>query len=113
MFWGGFGGGLKMEIKDEQGGAIPARFLNDALMPPPRQGDLSILVRLDKGFFYGTWLEIPVKDSFPKTGKYTIRVIYKSWLRKESVPPQLRDLPAVWADTPQISSAPLRIDVTL
>jgi hypothetical protein len=111
MFWGGFGGGLKLEISDEQGKAVPLRILNDAIMPPPREGDTSILVRLDKGFFYGTWVDVPVKDSARTPGKYSIRVIYKSWLRKEFVEPQLRELPAVWADTPQIASAPVWIDV--
>jgi hypothetical protein len=112
MFWGGFGGGLKLEISDEQGKPVPARILNDAIMPPPKEGDTSILIRLDTGFFYGTWLELPVKDSFPKPGRYSICVIYKSWLRKEFVTPQLRDLPALWADTPQIASEPVWIDVT-
>jgi hypothetical protein len=72
----------------------------------------SVLIRLDQGFFYGTGLDLPVKDHFSKAGRYSIRVIYKSWLRKEFVAPQLRDLPALWADTPQIASEPVWIDVT-
>ena len=112
MFWGGFGGGLKLEISDEQGKPVPSRILNDAIMPPPKEGDASVLIRLDQGFFYGTGLDLPVKDHFPKAGKYSIRVIYKSWLRKEFVALQLRDLPALWADTPQIASEPVWIDVT-
>jgi hypothetical protein len=111
MFWTGFGGSLKLEISDEQGKPIPARVLSDAIMPPPKEGDTSILIRLDEGFFYGTSVNLLVKDFFPKPGRYSLRVIYKSWLRKEFVAPQLRDLPAVWADTPQIASAPVWIDV--
>jgi hypothetical protein len=111
MFWTGFGGGLKLEIRDEQGKSLPARGLSDAIMPPPKERDTSILIPLDEGFLYGTSVSLLVKDFFPKPGRYSIRVIYKSWLRKESVAPQLRDLPAVWADTPQISSAPIWIDV--
>lgn len=112
MFWTGFGGGLKLEIKDEQGKPLPARVLADAIMPPPKEGDTSILIRLDEGFFYGTSLNLLVKDFFDKPGKYSIRVIYKSWLRKEFVAPQLRDLPAIWADAPEITSAPVWIEVT-
>jgi hypothetical protein len=112
MFWTGFGGGLKLEIRDEQGKSLPARALSDAIMPPPKEGDTSILVRLDQGFFYGTSVNLLVKDFFPKPGRYSVRVIYKSWLRKEFVPLQLRDLPALWADTPEIASEPVWIDVT-
>ncbi len=108
----GLGGGLKLEISDERGKHIPARVLSDAIMPPPKEEDTSILIRLDEGFFYGTSVNLLVKDFFPKPGRYSIRVIYKSLLRKEFVAPQLRDLPATWADTPQIASAPVWIDVT-
>lgn len=104
MFWGGFAGGLKLEVSDEQGKPVPSPVLHDAMMPPPKEGDTSILVRLDSGFFYGTWLDLPVKASFPKPGRYSLRVIYKSWLRKEFVAPQLRDLPALWADSPAMTS---------
>lgn len=112
MFWTGFGGGLELEIRDEQGKHLPARLLSDAIMPPPKEDDTSILIRLDEGFFYGTSVNLRAKDFFPKPGRYSIRVIYKSWLRKEFVAPQLRDLPAVWEDTPQIASAPVWIKVT-
>jgi hypothetical protein len=83
-------------------------------MPPPinKQGEDSILIRLDRGRFYGTWVNLLVKDFFPKTGRYSIRVIYKSWLRKEWFAPELRNLPAVWADEPEIASAPVWIEVT-
>jgi len=111
MFWTGLGGGLKLEISDEQGKRVPARVLSDATMPPPKEGDTSVLIRLDEGFFYGTSVNLLVKDFLPKPGRYSIRVIYKSWLRKEFVAPELRDLPAIWADTPQIASEPVWIDV--
>jgi hypothetical protein len=111
MFWGGLAGGLKLEISDEQGKPVPSHVLHDAMMPPPKEGDTSILVRLDSGFFYGTWLDLPVKDSFPKPGRYSLRVIYKSWLRKDFVAPQLRDLPALWADSPEIASQPVWVEI--
>ena len=111
MFWTGFGGGLKLEIKDEQGKSLPASALSDAIMPPPKEGDTSILIPLDEGFLYGTSENLLVKDFFPKPGKYSIRVIYKSWLRKEFVAPHLRDLPALWADTPEIASEPVWIEI--
>jgi len=111
MFWTGLGGGLKLEITDEQGKHLPARVLSDAIMPPPKEGDTSILIPLDEGFSYGTWINLQVKDFFPKPGRYSIRVIYKSWLRKELVAPQLRDLPALWAETPEIPSEQVWIQV--
>lgn len=111
MFWGGLVGGLKLEINDAQGNPVPSHVLADALMPPPKAGDTRILVQLDSGFFYGTWLNLPIKDSFPRPGRYAIRVIYKSWLRKEFVAPQLRALPVLWADTPAIVSQPVWIEV--
>jgi hypothetical protein len=112
MFWTGLGGGLEVDVRDEQGKRVPARLLSDAIMPPPNEGDTSILVRLDEGFFYGTSVNFLVKDFLRKPGRYSIRVIYKSWLRKEFVAPQLRDLPALWAETPEIASEPVWIDVT-
>lgn len=111
MFWTGFGGGLDLEIRDEQGKPLPARFFSDVLMPPPMEGDTSILIRLEPGFFYGSYVQLKVKDFFPKPGRYSLRVGYKSWLRKETVASQFRDLPALWADTPQIISEPVWIDV--
>jgi hypothetical protein len=111
MFWTGYGGGLKLEIRDERGEPLPARVLSDAIMPPPVEGDTSILIRLDEGFSYGTWVNLSVKDFFPKPGRYSIRVIYKSWLRREFVAPQLRDLPAIWADTSDIPSDQMWVDV--
>jgi len=112
MFWTGLSGGLKLDIVDEHGKHLPAHFLSDAMMPPPREGDSSILVRLDSGFFYGTSVNLIAKDFFPKPGRYSIRVIYKSWLHKDSVPPELRGLPALWEDTPQIASEPVWIEIT-
>lgn len=111
MFWTGFGGGLKLEIRDEQGKSLPSRALSDAIMPPPKEGDISVLIPLDEGFLYGTSQNLLAKDFFPKPGKYSIRVIYKSWLRKEFVVPQLRDLPALWADSPEIASDPVWIEI--
>jgi hypothetical protein len=111
MFWGGLGGGLKLEITDDQGQQVPSKILNDALMPPPREGDASILVRLEPGFFYGTWVNLSVKDWFLKPGKYSIRVTYKSWLSKNFVRPELRDLPAIWSDTSEIHSEPVSIAI--
>jgi len=50
MFWTGIGGGLALEIRDAQGNRLPSRPLSDALMPPPKEGDTSILVPLDSMF---------------------------------------------------------------
>lgn len=112
IFCCGLGSGLELQVRDEQNKRVPLRVLTEEIMPPPREGDTSILIRLDQGFFYGTWLDLPVRDTFPKPGRYSIRVIYKSWLRKEWVAPQLRDLPALWADMPEIASEPVLIEVT-
>jgi hypothetical protein len=112
IFCCGIGSGRELQVRDEQGKRVSLRVPTEEIMPPPKEEDTSILIRLDQGFFYGTGLDIPVKDHFPKAGKYSIRVIYKSWLRKEFVAPQLRDLPALWADKPQIASEPVWIEVT-
>jgi hypothetical protein len=64
------------------------------------------------GSLYGTWVNLWVKDFFPEPGKYSIQVIYKSWLRKGFVGTQLRELPVIWADMPEIASAPFWIEVT-
>lgn len=112
MFWTGLGGGLELEITDEQGKHMPSRPFSDGLAPPPVQSDPSILVRLDQGFFYGTSLILKAGDFFPSPGKYSIRVVYKSSLSKEFVLPQQRDLPALWDDAPQIPSEPVWINIT-
>ena len=111
MFWTGFGGGLELQIHDANGKRLPARVMSDAIMPPPAENDKSILIRLDPGFFYGTSINLKVNDFFPEPGRYSIRVVYKSWLRRESVAPQLRSLPALWENTPQITSEPVWIEV--
>jgi hypothetical protein len=103
MFWG-YGGGLQLEIRDQQGKYVPPKMRDDAIMPPPAEGDTTILNRLDQAFFYGRWRKLPIKDHFRGPGAYTIRVRYKSWLRKEEVEAQLRHLPAIWADSPSIDS---------
>ena len=111
MFWTGIGGGLGLEIRDEQGNDLPSRTFSDALMPPPKKGDTSILVPLGSMFLYGTSLRLQVKDFFPKPGTYSIRVMYHSQLPKELVASNLRNLPALWADTPTIVSEPVQIRI--
>jgi hypothetical protein len=105
-------GGLELEIRDEQGKILPARFMSDMIMPPPREGDTSFLIRLEPGFLYGSYVLLKVKDFFPKPGRYSLRVAYKSWLIKETVAPQLRNLPTLWIDSPEIISEPVWIEVT-
>jgi len=112
MFWTGLSGGLKLVISDERGNFLPAQPLSDALIPPPVEGDTSILVPLDRGFLYGTSVNLLIKAFFPNAGRYSIRVIYNSMLPKELVAPQLRGLPALWSGTPSIRSEPVWIDVT-
>ncbi len=112
MFWTGLSGGLKLVISDERGHFLPAHPFSDAMMPAPRPEDTSILIPLDSGFLYGTSLRLLVKGFFPKPGRYSIRVIYQSMISKELVAPQLRNLPALWSDTPSIPSDPVWIEVT-
>ncbi|MGC1483337.1 MAG: hypothetical protein WA789_06045 [Candidatus Acidiferrum sp.] len=111
MFWTGLSGGLKLVIGDEQGKHLPAQLLSDAMMPPPKEGDKSILIPLHEGFSYGRWVVFPVKDFLPKPGRYSLRVIYNSMLPRELVAPELRDLPALWFGTPSIPSEPVWIQV--
>ncbi|HEX5702344.1 MAG TPA: hypothetical protein VFX97_03900 [Pyrinomonadaceae bacterium] len=112
MFWTGYAGGLKLEIANEKGQSLPAPMLSDAMMPPPSKDDTSILIALDEGFFYGTSVNLKVSEFFPTPGRYSLRVIYKSWLQRDLVAPQFRSLPALWADAPEISSNRLWIQVT-
>lgn len=112
MLWTGYGGGVELEIRDEKGKSLPARFLSDGIMPPPMEGDTSILIRLEPGFLYGSYWHLKVKDFFPKPGRYSLRVAYKSWLRKETVVPEFRNLPALWIDSPEINSEPVWIEVS-
>jgi hypothetical protein len=112
MFWTGLSGGLALEIGDEQGNHVPAHALGDAMMPPPSPDDTSILMRLEPGFLYGSYVRLILKDFFPKPGRYSIRVTYNSMLPRDLVAPQLRDLPAIWMGAPWITSKPIWIDVT-
>ena len=112
LHWGGLAGGFKLEIRNEQGKALPARLESDAPMPPPKEGDTSILIKLEPGFLYGSHVQIDVKDFFPKPGRYSLRVAYGSSLMKELVVAELRDLPALWHDSPIIVSEPVWIEVT-
>jgi hypothetical protein len=109
--WGGYGGGLKLDIRDEQGRNVPLGILNDAILPPPQENDSSVLVRLDEGRFYGTWVNLPTKQLFHSPGRYSIRVVYKSWLRKEYLESHLRSLPGIWSDDPPIVSEPIWIEI--
>jgi len=112
MFCCGIGTGLGLEVHDERGKNVPLPHLREELMPPPPEGDTSILVRLDSGFFYGRSYYLVARDFFAKPGRYSIRFLYRSRLPKEMVAPQLRDLPVVWDDTPAIPSEPVWIEVT-
>jgi hypothetical protein len=111
MFFTGYGGGLELDMEDANGKPITARPFSHAIMPPPQIDDLSILIPLDVGFLYGTSVGLRVKDFFPKPGKYSIRVNYKSMISKEFVAPQLRNLPALWEDTPEIDSDTVWIEI--
>jgi hypothetical protein len=111
MFWG-YGGGLLLEIRDQQGKPVPSKMRDDAIMPPPPEGDTSVLNKVDEGFFYGTWRTLPAIDYFRTPGTYTVRVTYKSWLRKEEIEPHLRTLPAIWADDPAIHSNSISVVIS-
>jgi hypothetical protein len=95
IFCCGIGSGLELRVRDEKGKEVPLHVMTEEIMPPPKEGDASTLIRLEEGFFYGTSLDLLLKDTVPKPGKYSVQVIYKSWLRKEFLAPQLRDLPAL------------------
>jgi hypothetical protein len=111
MFWGGLAGGLDIVITDEHGKAVPPPFAGDALMPPPKDKNMSTLIRLDRDSFYGTSLVFPVEGWIDRAGRYSIRVVYLSHLRPEYFPPEIGKLPVVWADAGVIESAPRWIEV--
>ena len=112
IHWTPGAGSLELEIRNERGKILPANFLSDVLMPPPKEGDTSIFIRLEPGFLYGSYVQLEVKDFFPKPGRYSLRASYKSWLFKDTVAPELRNLPALWKDSPEIISEPVWITVT-
>jgi hypothetical protein len=70
IFCCGIGSGLELQVRDAQGKRVPLHTIEE-IMPPPKEGDTSILVPLDSGFFYGTWLDLPVKNAFPIGGAWT------------------------------------------
>lgn len=112
MFWTGFGGGLSLQIKNAKGKRLTTHLLSDAIMPPTQPGDSSILVPLEEGFFYGTSITLKASAVFRRPGIYSIRVVYKSWLRRELVAPELRSLPAVWDDSPEIVSDWITVNIS-
>jgi hypothetical protein len=105
-----FSGDVGFSFNNEAFPGRKERRLNGAACKRPE--DTSILIPLDSGFLYGTSLRLLVKGFFPRPGRYSIRVIYQSMLPKELVAPQLRNLPALWSDTPSIPSDPVWIEVT-
>lgn len=111
MLWTGLGGGLALYVADDHGNQVPTHVLSDAMMPPPPPNDTSVLVRLEPGFFYGTSIGLILRGFIKKPGRYSIRVTYQSMLPKDSVASEFRELPALWNDTPSISSKPIWIDV--
>ncbi len=112
MYCCGIGSGLELRILDSNGNRVPLRMAIEQLAPPPQEGDLSILVRLDEGYLYGTQLELPLKDNLPKPGRYSLRVIYKSVLHREFLSAQLRNLAIISDQTPAIPSEPLWFEIT-
>ena len=112
IFCCGVGAGLGLEVHDADGKDVPLPHLREELMPPAQKGDRSILVPLDSGFFYGRSFYLVSKDFFPMPGRYSVRFIYQSRLSKKLVAPQLRDLPALWDDSPAIRSEPVQLEVT-
>ena len=109
--WTGGAGGLELEIRDERGKILPVRFLSDAIMPQPKEGDTSVFIRLEPGFLYGSYMQLEVRPFFPKPGRYSLRALYKSWLFKDTIAPQLRNLPALWKDSSYLISKPVWIEV--
>lgn len=111
MFWGGLAGGLDLVITDELGEPVPPAIFRDALMPPPKEKDMSTLIRLEPGFFYGTRLVFPVEKWIRRAGRYSIRAEYTSHLRPDHFSAEIQKLAVVWADAGLIESAPRWIEV--
>lgn len=111
-FWDG--GNLGMEISDDQGNRVPLPFASHVPPPPPppKKGDDSVLLPLEAGYSYGTWMELLTKDFFRDPGKYSIRMTYHNWLPEDFIPRRLHGQPVLGADTPPIVSEPLWIEIT-
>lgn len=111
MFWG-YGGGLHLDIRDQQGTSIGPSVRDDAIMPPPSQDDPLPLVRIDEWHFFGTTRLLPIQEYFFKPGKYVLRVKYTSWLDRDDLIPRLRDLPGPRKGDPSIVSEPVWIEIS-
>jgi|SRR5271165_4638954 len=107
----GEGGGLTLRIDGMGGNTVASPVRDDTMLPPPRIGDFSILVRLDDNEFFGVRRISPVRDLVSGPGQYKLRVSYSSLLYPDLVQRELRGLRIIWDSDPPIRSEWITIDV--
>lgn len=110
MAWG-FGGGLVLWLRDHDDKIIDPVIRDDTMLPPPPEGDKSILSKIGPNMFIGKRRTLEVKELVRRRGKYSIQVEYASPLVRQVVDPALQALPALWSDTPHIWSEKVILDI--
>lgn len=108
--WGA-AGGLILKIEDEHGKTVTSPVIDDTLLPPPDVGNLSILVRLEEGQFFGVRRTSRVGDLVSRPGHYRFRVSYESVLYPDLVDKDLRNLRILWEGHPLIQSGWVTVDI--
>jgi len=110
----GYGGGLIIRIRDDNGKELAPVLRDDTMLPPPRKNDnANMFVKLkDGGDFFGTRREIAVADLVKSPGRYTLQIEYRSPLSCRFVSGSLRSLPALWHEDDGIVSKQVSFEVT-
>lgn len=112
LMWGK-GCGMSLTIQDMKGNEIKTPMMMDALpLGPPAPNDLTILVGLGLGQFFGIGLAQPVQDFIAKPGQYRFRAAYASVLYPDDVDDRLRHLNVLWQGHTPIISQWITIEVT-
>jgi len=108
----GYGAGLVIHFRNDRGKEVGPTFSDDTMLPPPPSNDdPTMFARLDRGNFFGTRRELPLKEYLNAPGKYTLQIEYWSRLPCHFVDPKLQQLPAVWHEDGSIFSNEVPIDV--
>ena len=73
-----FARGLSMRWSTHDDQPVQGGFLLDCVPPPPKEGNVYALIRLQPGRFYGLADELKVRDVVNKPGEYNLTVTFGS-----------------------------------
>lgn len=105
-------GTLVFHVLDENGNDIYRDHINDPLLPLPARSDISGLIKLAQGDFFGNEHHFFVKDKFKNPGKYYIQVVYRSWFSKTYFTnTKLEKMPVLWREYPELQSIKVPFEV--